>query len=79
MTLRCKACGCSELQACMTEDGPCWWITDELCSGCGCDWPRRQDMDAIDRRIRATLDELIVGTTPHGAFVWVVAGEIWRP
>ena len=26
MTDRCRICGCTELQPCMTEDGPCAWL-----------------------------------------------------
>lgn len=32
-TRMCRVCGCSEEDACET-DGPCWWVWDDLCSGC---------------------------------------------
>lgn len=31
---RCRICGCMEFSACMTEDGPCYWVEPDLCSGC---------------------------------------------
>lgn len=31
---RCRVCGCSDFDACMTDDGPCWWVEEDLCSGC---------------------------------------------
>ncbi len=32
----CKYCGCTNEQACLTEDGPCLWIdrTHTVCSAC---------------------------------------------
>lgn len=30
----CRGCGCTDTSACMTEDGPCRWIEEDLCSGC---------------------------------------------
>lgn len=32
----CRVCGCTEDQACMTEDGPCGWANKErtLCTAC---------------------------------------------
>lgn len=35
MTLRaCRVCGCTEISACVTEAGPCWWVEGDLCSAC---------------------------------------------
>jgi hypothetical protein len=31
---RCRVCGCTELNACLTADGPCWWVEWDLCSAC---------------------------------------------
>jgi hypothetical protein len=31
---KCIICGCSQLQACQTEGGPCHWVGEQLCSGC---------------------------------------------
>ncbi len=32
----CRVCGCDDAHACMTDDGPCFWIDerDDICSGC---------------------------------------------
>jgi hypothetical protein len=31
---RCRICGCTDSNACITEDGPCCWIWEDLCSAC---------------------------------------------
>lgn len=34
---KCKVCGCTNDNACLTEHGPCWWADDfkqDLCSAC---------------------------------------------
>jgi hypothetical protein len=31
---RCHKCGCTDLAACVDEDGPCCWVDDNLCSAC---------------------------------------------
>ena len=36
---KCSSCGCSDYDACMTSDGPCWWVAVDLCSACA----RKQD------------------------------------
>jgi ParB/RepB/Spo0J family partition protein len=33
---RCKHCGCTEHNACMTIDGPCYWIKPGVCSNPDC-------------------------------------------
>lgn len=33
----CRECGCTDNNACVTEDGPCYWINEtrrDLCSSC---------------------------------------------
>ncbi|MEK5068080.1 hypothetical protein [Sporosarcina sp. FSL K6-1508] len=33
----CKVCGCTDENACVTSDGPCWWadsLERNLCSSC---------------------------------------------
>lgn len=31
----CHACGCWEFDPCVHVDGgPCWWVSDDLCSRC---------------------------------------------
>jgi len=34
---KCRVCGCDELHACQTDEGPCHWVEDDLCSGCAGD------------------------------------------
>lgn len=31
---KCRICGCTENNACITDRGPCWWVEDDLCSAC---------------------------------------------
>jgi hypothetical protein len=31
---KCRVCGCTEDHACLTADGPCHWVEDDLCSVC---------------------------------------------
>lgn len=30
----CRICACTDDNACVTETGPCHWITEDLCSAC---------------------------------------------
>jgi hypothetical protein len=30
----CRECGCTELNACLTILGPCWWVEKDLCCAC---------------------------------------------
>lgn len=37
-TLRsCRECGCTDVQACYTNNGPCCWVGIDLCSACAWD------------------------------------------
>lgn len=31
---KCRVCGCTQLRACITDDGPCHWVEDDLCCAC---------------------------------------------
>lgn len=31
---KCRSCGCTWDNACITEYGPCWWLEEDLCSAC---------------------------------------------
>lgn len=32
---RCRACGCTDNNACQSFlTGPCWWVEEDLCSAC---------------------------------------------
>jgi hypothetical protein len=30
----CRLCGCTDSTPCITEEGPCSWVLDDLCSAC---------------------------------------------
>lgn len=30
----CEVCGCTDSRACMTDQGPCFWVKPGLCSAC---------------------------------------------
>jgi hypothetical protein len=30
----CRVCGCDDNHACLTDDGLCYWVEDDLCSAC---------------------------------------------
>ncbi|HUV53024.1 MAG TPA: hypothetical protein VMW64_08125 [Dehalococcoidia bacterium] len=30
----CRVCGCTNEHACETDEGPCHWVEDDLCSAC---------------------------------------------
>ena len=32
----CRHCGCTENDACETEDGPCHWVSEDVCSNPDC-------------------------------------------
>lgn len=32
--MHCYVCGCDEMHACETEEGPCGWADDHLCTAC---------------------------------------------
>jgi hypothetical protein len=52
---KCRICGCTQLRACVTEDGPCWWASPDLCSAC----------------LSAALQEVFSGQTPLSAIAEV--------
>lgn len=31
---RCRVCGCTHFNPCIDEEGPCYWIEEDLCSSC---------------------------------------------
>jgi len=35
----CKVCGCTDDNACITEEGPCHWVMRGLCSACYIELP----------------------------------------
>ncbi len=58
----CRVCGCTDRNACRTDDGPCFWIDDrdDLCSACA---------PAADHIVSMTRDYRRRG--PHGQVVAV--------
>jgi hypothetical protein len=32
--MTCRICGCTDFEACRTEEGPCYWVSENLCSEC---------------------------------------------
>ncbi|MBN9078227.1 MAG: hypothetical protein BGN87_06415 [Rhizobiales bacterium 65-79] len=30
----CRVCGCTDMAACVTADGACYWVEPDLCSAC---------------------------------------------
>lgn len=51
---RCRLCGCSEMDACWDEAGPCSWIAPGLCTVCAED-PARFIRECVE--LVAWLDE----------------------
>jgi hypothetical protein len=33
-TRRCRICGCTDDHACVTKEGSCYWVEQDLCSAC---------------------------------------------
>jgi len=31
---KCRRCGCDDLNPCITDEGPCSWVEENLCSAC---------------------------------------------
>lgn len=31
---KCRVCGCTNAVACVTPDGPCRWVAEDLCNAC---------------------------------------------
>jgi len=55
----CRVCGCSQLNPCETDEGPCGWAESDLCSAC-VDWPAPSFGDGwplIRERVLARLAE----------------------
>jgi hypothetical protein len=49
-TPRCRVCGCTQDRACVSEDGPCWWVEADLCSACAT--TAQIAVAGLDRRIK---------------------------
>lgn len=40
--MACRGCGCTESNACRTDNGPCHWVEADLCSACAARRGRRR-------------------------------------
>lgn len=74
MIQECRICGCTDLNACVTINGPCYWIVDGLCSAC------------VDDRLESPAFESVVserarqdakwGEQNHEPPIWIgILGE----
>lgn len=48
----CRVCGCTDLAACVTEDGPCHWVAEDLCSACDGTEDDEPDEEAFQKEAR---------------------------
>lgn len=56
---KCRGCGCTQNNACMTEDGPCYWVETDLCSACAPPIDSMTDMLFTTRTdLTGPLDEI---------------------
>jgi hypothetical protein len=46
----CRTCGCTDNNACMTDDGPCWWVEPDLCSACVVQHPASNPPALLERK-----------------------------
>jgi hypothetical protein len=53
---RCRVCGCSQFNACVTGGVPCHWVLRDLCSACAIALPRR-DLQGLVAAARAAIAE----------------------
>lgn len=53
---RCRVCGCSQFNACVTGGAPCRWVLRDLCSACAIALPRR-DLQGLVAAARAAIAE----------------------
>jgi len=49
----CRVCGCTDRNACTSEEGPCFWLEETLCSACAA---------AADHVVSMTIDWTTVRT-----------------
>jgi hypothetical protein len=41
---RCRVCGCTWYAPCITKDGPCYWVKEDLCSACATEETKETDL-----------------------------------
>jgi len=44
---KCRVCGCDDLHACWTEDGPCYWVEENLCSACASKKTKKREVRIV--------------------------------
>jgi DNA polymerase III sliding clamp (beta) subunit (PCNA family) len=52
----CRKCGCTDALACVTNEGPCYWVDDDLCSAC---LVHVDDINPKNKNRRETAKELL--------------------
>lgn len=65
---KCRVCGCTDTNACVTATGNCFWIEEDLCSACELKMAREAGTFRLDAKSIAAMDarfvvELDVATT----------------
>lgn len=64
---KCRFCGCTEMNACQTPDGPCHWVLEDVCSNPPCVRKacrellggfRRLSRGATNKVARAAIDKV---------------------
>lgn len=66
---RCRGCGCTDLTACTLADGgPCWWVAEDLCSGCAVDAEDDLGAEDIDDGEGYRLDQRSGLWVPTGSY-----------
>lgn len=48
---KCRRCGCTDFEPCLTDEGPCCWVENNLCSAC----LTKEDMERWNRNEKAYI------------------------
>lgn len=65
---RCRVCHCTSAFACVTIDGPCHWVSKDLCSRCRTN-QRRKSI----RSPRAEIEHAVAGLEINEALAYLIA------
>lgn len=76
----CKVCGCTEDNACMTDEGPCHWAMKNVCSACIIELPPGENCfirENVGLIIRKECENcaLIVEGEPHFDKKWYTCSQ----
>lgn len=67
---KCRICGCTEDTPCMTAEGPCSWVKDDLCSACWEETKKARMEVEINNDVKSAIEELShPGGNPYHAKV----------